>query len=260
MRTKAVLSVAVLAVCSFALPALAVKNISFPVYFLGNGFSTSTVDKNSGLEIERAVYSTAKRTFSGKSFIVAVVDNTRTEKGRAIKEKIDRYYTLSGDKISTYNITMVSTAEGRTYQYSRRSYDWGDGTISVEFADYLTGKQVLKTVPLSGSIVDYQDLTFYMYDMVVNSAKKRNITLMFPDGGTVPIALSSDYSVQQISLGNKTVNCYRIGLKPDFGLLSSLIPDSGYWFEAAPPYRFIKYEGTLKGPGSPDVIISESKP
>ena len=260
MKVTARIVLLVFGIGVLACPSFAIKGTYFPMYFLSGNFATSTVNKDSGQVIEKATYSTQKRTWSGKTYIVASINNTREEKGRTIKERIDRYYTVSGDKVSTYNITMVSTAEGRTYQYSRKSFDWGDGTLSLEFADYLTGKQVLKTIPLSGRLVDYQDLTFYMYDMVVSSDKKRSITLMFPDGGTVPIALSSDYSVQQISLQGKTVNCYRIGLKPDFGLLSNLIPDSGYWFEAAPPYRFIKYEGTLKGPGSPNVIISEDKP
>lgn len=249
---------AVIGICVLTCPSIALKSTYFPMYFLNADFSSSTTDKSNGAVIEQAVYNTQKRTSGGKTYIIASIKNTRTENSKKIYEKIDRYYVLNGGKVFTYNITMVSTKEGSTYQYSGKSFNWASGLLGIEFVDYSTGKQVSKTVPLKENLVDYQDLTFYMYDMVMNSVKNRNISLMFPDGGTVPIALSTDYSVVPVTLKEKQINCYRIGIKPDFGILSNLIPDSGYWFESDPPYRFVKYEGTLKGPGSPNVIIQEN--
>ena len=245
----------VLGVSALGVPSLALKNTYFPMYFLNADFSSSTTDKSSGAEIERTVYTTQKRASGGKTYIIASIKNTRTENSKKIYEKIDRYYVLNGNKVSTYNITLISTKEGRTYQYSQKSFDWEDGMLVSEFIDYSSGKQVSKTVTLTPNLIDYQDLTFYMYDMVINSAKRRNISLMFPDGGSVPISLSTDYSIQPVTLNGKQINGYRIGIKPDFGILSNLIPDSGYWFESDPPHRFMKYEGTLRGPGSPNVII-----
>lgn len=237
-------------------PSLALNNTYFPMYFLNSDFSASTTNKSTGAVIENAVYRTQKQTSAGKTYIIVSIKNTRTENSKKIFEKIDRYYLLNGNKVSTYDITLISTKEGRTYQYSKKSFDLTDGLLVSEFVDHSSGKQVSKTFNLTPNLVDYQDLTFYMYDMVMNLVKNRNITLMFPDGGTVPIALSTDYSIVQTTSSNgKQINCYRIGLKPDFGIISNLIPDSGYWFESDPPHRFIKYEGTLRGPGSPNVII-----
>jgi hypothetical protein len=52
--------------------------------------------------------------------------------------------------------------------------------------------------------------------------------------------------------------CYKVELVPHVGVLDvfrALYPKTFFWFTAAPPHRWVRYEGPQTGRGTPEVVM-----
>ena len=53
-----------------------------------------------------------------------------------------------------------------------------------------------------------------------------------------------------------TFSCYRVELTPQLpGPLKALAPKMSLWCRADPPNYWVRYQGPVGGPGSPEAVI-----
>jgi hypothetical protein len=58
--------------------------------------------------------------------------------------------------------------------------------------------------------------------------------------------------------GGKTIDCYKLQMIPDLGFLgifAPFVPKTYFWYRAAPPHDFIRYEGLESGLNTPYIVM-----
>jgi hypothetical protein len=67
-----------------------------------------------------------------------------------------------------------------------------------------------------------------------------------------------DRGTEMLKTESGPVNCYKLELVPHLGLLNVFkvfYPKSYFWFRAAAPHAWVRYQGLENGPGTPEIVI-----
>ncbi len=182
--------------------------------------------------------------------IVSTVDNRR-DKNETTKSKIT--YNISKDKkITVLSSLGETTRDNAPYSTFNIDFNWENN--EAYFTTTKDGKRLSKTIKLTPKTVLSQSSAFYMGYIISLGKKEDSFTMIIPSGDTFNFFAKTNYSISTVEVGGNDIPCYKIDLKPDLGLLSSVIPSSAFYFTANPPYSFVRYEGLERGPSSPNVI------
>jgi hypothetical protein len=67
-----------------------------------------------------------------------------------------------------------------------------------------------------------------------------------------------DRGLETLKTESGPVSCYKLELVPHLGLLNVFkvfYPKSYFWFSAAAPHGWVRYQGLENGPGTPEIVI-----
>jgi hypothetical protein len=68
--------------------------------------------------------------------------------------------------------------------------------------------------------------------------------------------------IEPVDVGGKPVDCYKLQMIPDLGFLgifAPFVPKTYFWYRAAPPHDFIRYEGMESGLNTPYIVMQVEK-
>ena len=99
----------------------------------------------------------------------------------------------------------------------------------------------IRTLPFGSSPQEWKDPT--ECNLVVSSTRQFRMSAQIK--GTEAITTPAG-----------TFSCYRVELSPKLPLpLKALAPKMALWCRSDPPYYWVRYQGPVGGPGSPQVVI-----
>jgi len=111
-----------------------------------------------------------------------------------------------------------------------------------EFKEGLIDKNGLGTAMMNFPYERKKDLIF---PMLTNEPAFYNMTLV-------------NKGIDVLTSGGKTVECYKVQMIPDLGFLgifAPFVPKTYFWYKAAYPHEFVRYEGLESGLNTPYIVM-----
>jgi len=236
--------------------SLALYKIDYPNFKELKELHYETRLKDSGKVIFREEVNIALANFDGQEFLFC----SALSRGKTIREgEIYRftksYYAIDeNNRLSTYAHEVTTSLEGLPYQSFQLDYDWDKNQASYNFQDLKKKKSISRTITLDQQTIFARDTTLLFPSLILNKVREEKIRMVLPTGHIFKVIAAISYLPEEFTIGGKKIDCYRIEMKPDFPLLTLIAPKITFWYLAAPPYNFVRYEGPLAGPFSPTVI------
>lgn len=194
----------------------------------------------------------------GKTFVYS------EEKGEESFGEIKRYkiwdsfaYSyLEGEKVIPHRIKVViRNNQGKIIEDVNIYYDCenkkiichvNDKVKEFEFKEHMVDKQNVAVWLMNYPFEEEKDLDFHLLTHAP-ALYKMNMKYKGKEG---------------LIIGNRKVECYRLEMLPDLGLLNFLrifYPKTYFWVETKPPHYFVRYEGLESGLGTPYVVLEATK-
>lgn len=132
--------------------------------------------------------------------------------------------------------TVYDTAEGKVkckLLNQRKQFDLKEGMLDK----YGLGV-ALKNYP-------FERKEDFIFPMLTNEPSFYSMTLV-------------NKGIDVLTVNNATVECYKIQMIPDLGFLgmfAPFVPKTYFWYRAAEPHDFIRYEGLESGLNTPYIVM-----
>jgi len=111
-----------------------------------------------------------------------------------------------------------------------------------EFKDGLIDKNGLGAAMMN---FPYERKKDFIFPMLTNEPAFYNMTLV-------------NKGIDVLTAGGKTVECYKVQMIPDLGFLgifAPFVPKTYFWYKAAYPHEFVRYEGLESGLNTPYTVM-----
>jgi len=111
-----------------------------------------------------------------------------------------------------------------------------------EFKEGLIDKNGLGTALMNYPYGRKED---FIFPMLTNEPAFYNMTLV-------------NKSVDVLMVNSKAVECYKVQMIPDLGFLgifAPFVPKTYFWYKAAYPHEFVRYEGLESGLNTPYIVM-----
>jgi len=238
----------------FMLSGLGLAEV-FKITSLGSGPKKETaIDKASGQQLWQTEIKVVKFNLEGKPFIY-ITDNGSGIYG---KDKTFKswtsasYYRYDGTTAIPYQGKLVyKDKSGKVIQTIEKSYDPEHKTVLYkdngkdtiyEYRKELIDRELLGTAISNYPFDKKRD---FVFRLLTNEPRIYPMTLKF-------------IGEEALKVGGKTVDCYKIQMIPDLGvlnLLGAFVPKTYFWETKSEPHDFVRYEGLESGLGTPYIVI-----
>ena len=197
----------------------------------------------------------ARVNFNGHDYLVteAVTEGKTKEDGKIWRRTVS-HYLIEGDALTAFSHQAVTSREGRASQSFQIDYDWAGGNADFFLLDEVKNKPLSKQIKLKENVIFSRDTTILFPSLIARRAREQKFRVMLPTGNTFDLRAQFSYIPEDFDIGGRQVECYRVSLQPNSPILALVAPNINFWYLAAPPYNFVRYEGPLAGPFSPTVI------
>jgi len=111
-----------------------------------------------------------------------------------------------------------------------------------EFKDGLIDKNGLGTAMMN---FPYERKKDFVFPMLTNEPAFYNMTLV-------------NKGIDVLTVGSRTIECYKVQMIPDLGFLgifAPFVPKTYFWYKAAYPHEFMRYEGLESGLNTPYIVM-----
>ncbi len=229
----------------------AIHNADFKNLPFNKDINTQIVYKSNNKVMIKDTQRMSKEIIAGQEYIIIKsFASGKADKDTSFTRKMISYYTTTNGKTSIFAQSLITTIEGKTANTFEIRFYWDKMTASSVFIDYLKGNKKEKSIKLSDKHILSSDIPLYFQDLIAKGVKEDHFTLIVPTGDTINLKAEISYVPENI----QGTSCLKIGMKPDFGFISNIIPNVSFWLEEKAPHGFVRYEGPASGPGSPDII------
>src|SRR5262249_36077191 len=157
-------------------------------------------------------------------------------------------------------VKTVTAMDGSPVVIERKHFDIEKGNVRLT-REFPHGRTETKTLPTPPDTLAVEGIAGILR------------FLPFESSNAVPLHLLSNepklYPVKLVIRGKETVRTapgsvesYKVDLVPELGFLNlfrSLAPKTFFWFTAAPPHSWVRFEGPENGPGTPEVIMEQAR-
>jgi hypothetical protein len=219
-------------------------------------------EKSSGKDLWQSTILTQKISHEGRAFLYI------KEEGAGIygQEKKDQtwqseaYYQLQGDQVRPYQTKLVyKNIKGQTIKTIEKFYDREKKKViclvdgqprKFDLKADLIDKELLGTAVRNYPFAERRDFIFHL---LTNEPTLYKITL-------------EHKTVETLIIDGEMIKCHKLRMIPDLGALSifgAFVPKTYFWYTAAQPHEFVRYEGLESGLGTPYIVMQRkavSKP
>jgi hypothetical protein len=166
--------------------------------------------------------------------------------------KSSTYSCLEDNKIFPYLIKVIITNDqGEIIENVEKFYHRESKKVTCT----VNGK--VKEFEFKENMVDKQNLAVWL--MTYPFEKKKDLDFHLLTHAPAMYKMNMKYKgKERIKIGNSEVDCYKLEMLPDLGLLNFMrvfFPKTYFWYEVEPPHNFVRYEGLESGLGAPYVVI-----
>ena len=174
----------------------------------------------------------------------------------SVRWKADTEFTYDGKSMAPLRMkkTVVSPAGTILFEGSQE-FDPAKSEVTCIKQWPATGKEIRKTLQYKGDIVNEFLVGIYTERYLKNGERKKTYCLVTNDPNIYKITAKIE-SEETFFLNGKNVNCYKIHLKPDVGMLgifASMLPQTYIWHLASGNFDWLKYKGAEDTLDSPEV-------
>ena len=233
----------------------ALFRVEYPYFRDLKTLNYETRMKNSGQLLFREKVKIEQAKYEGKDFLVT----DSFSQGESLNDGgIDRhtlsYYSIDNKRLTAFAHQVISSGEGIPLHNLQINYDWNKNLADFYSIDHKKRKNIHKMIPLSDSTIFTRDTTILFPALISKRINEKHFKTFIPSGHILSIKALISYIPEEFVISGKKIECYRIELKPAFPLFSLIAPRITFWYLAAPPHYFVRYEGPLGGPFSPTVF------
>ena len=183
-----------------------------------------------------------------------------TEDGAGQYGNDKKYKTWHSDSVYLYgNNTMTPRSsylefkdkDGVTIGLMKTMFNTAEGIVKCkllnekkefEFKTGLIDKNGLGTAMMN---FPYERKKNFIFPMLTDEPAFYNMTLV-------------NKGIDVLTVGGKTVECYKVQMIPDLGFLgffAPFVPKTYFWYKAAYPHEFVRYEGLESGLNTPYIVM-----
>ncbi|MFH1709553.1 MAG: hypothetical protein ABH860_00595, partial [bacterium] len=111
-----------------------------------------------------------------------------------------------------------------------------------EFKEGLIDKNGLGTALMN---YPYERKKDFVFPMLTDEPSFYNMTLV-------------NKGIEVLTVNSRTIECYKIQMIPDLGFLgifAPFVPKTYFWYKAASPHEFMRYEGLESGLNTPYIVM-----
>lgn len=238
--------------CALAASAPALYNVKVPDLVAGSHSAYETRLKESDKLAGSSEREVQKARYGGRDyFVVKTIGRAERENIGKLTTLTTAYYLINPDgSVSVYSYEGESTKNGQPFTYFKLTFDWPARAAGWLFKFPEKKLTKAKTIELTENTVYASDLAPYLQACLQSDRLSGKLKLIIPTGDTYNMTY-------QIKAPEN--NAIRVDLKPDMGIFSGIIPTIAFWFQAAAPHQFVRYEGPESGPFSPTIVQERIK-
>lgn len=183
-----------------------------------------------------------------------------TEDGSGQYGNDKKYKTWHAESVYLYeNNTMTPRSsylefkdkDGVTVGLQKTIFDPKEGIVKCkllnerkefEFKEGMLDKNGLGTAMMN---YPYDRKKDFVFPMLTNEPAFYNMTLV-------------NKGIEALTVNGKTIECYKVQMIPDLGFLgifAPFVPKTYFWYKAAYPHEFVRYEGLESGLNTPYIVM-----
>ncbi|MFC1637391.1 hypothetical protein ACFL1W_00065 [Candidatus Margulisiibacteriota bacterium] len=214
-------------------------------------------EKSSGQDLWESTISTQMISHEGQAFLYI------NEVGAGVygKDKTHKtwlseaYYRVKGREVLPDQTRLVyKDQQGKTIQTIEKFYDPKEERVicvvdgkqkKFKFKADLIDKELLGTAVRNYPFAEKRDFIFHL---LTNEPTLYKITLEYQTEETLII-------------DSQLIKCHKLRMIPDLGALSifgAFVPKTYFWYTAAKPHQFVRYEGLESGLGTPYIVMERN--
>src|SRR3989339_250784 len=230
--------------------ALALYQVDSPPLLMDHDYYFTIRLKDSGkvLALQTTRLSKDNSTITDATFA------RRSDNGTARNIQTLTRYVLNNNKLTVLFQQATVYKEGKTCQTRQFNFNWDNYKASLEMRDNIKNTVNTKNIKLTAKTVLAGASNYYFQNLISRNIQQDKFTMLTNDGDIYNMSVNISYVPQTIALQGKNIACFRVDMKADLGLFSIVAPNMAFYFNAKPPYDFVRYEGLESGPNSPNII------
>ncbi|MFH2033927.1 MAG: hypothetical protein ABIJ26_04390 [Candidatus Margulisiibacteriota bacterium] len=229
-------------------------------------FKIIDIDNTEGtvLAVEKK---TGEKLYEATSWGDIVKDGNTTyvrkfEKGAGIKKGgyrswlTEAVYVREGNRMIPYSGKGIfKDKDGKVIETVNTTYDRASSKVSV------TTNGETKTFDFPDDMINNAALGTCIRNFPFEEGRDVKFTLLASGPQVFKITMKNLGKETVITHDGKQIECYKLQMVPDLGalaLVGAFIPKTYFWYEAASPHRFVRYEGLDGGLGTPYMVYEVS--
>ncbi len=222
--------------------------LDIPVHLSAKTFTVNTVNKDNGNKVSE---STAGVSISKGAVDIRTHEERGEGKDMTVTESVRRYRI---DNNSMYPVSSLTKVIKGQYIISETELIFGSKKAKYIHKDHPKNKTQTKEIELKPDMLQAQDIWLYFAEMIRSGDKERSFSIIIPTGDGFRMKAAFSGRTERIKVQGTEKMSVKVAMKPDLGLISAVIGDAYFWFDAEPPHGMLRYEGLERGPGSPVVV------
>ncbi len=227
----------------FSLPAAALFQAEYYQFPRSMEYDYVTYRKGSKELLFKEKFNISKQRYARQDYVVIRSSSQPTDNNpdKFSKETLT-YYQIDQGKISTSHHENHTKKSGQTQTLFKIDFDWPRRTANYGTAVRVNDRTVLT-----------HDLGVFFQNMLLKDLNDVPFTVLFQNGNSLNLRARC-VGEEEVAAKAGKFTCKKFEMAPDFQLISMIAPKIYFWFEAKPPYRYVRYEGPERGPFSPTVV------
>ena len=154
----------------------------------------------------------------------------------------------------------VTASDGTVLLVERKNFDRGKGTVTVERLE--TGQPAeTESLDVPADTLALEGLAGVLRFATVDQSHSFSTHVLTNEPKVYSVTFEWR-GKEQIKTPAGEFECYKVEMVPRLGVLNlfrPFLPKAYFWFSAAAPHDWIRYQGPESGPGTPDVVMELSR-
>jgi len=166
-------------------------------------------------------------------------------------------WKAGGDFIPLESETRIKDMSGELVRIDKKSFDPKEGTAVFEREDLSGNASLKKEYDITSNALILEGIVYALRSLPFSTQESIKEKLLTNEPELYKVEFRQR-GVHKIKTNDGEIECYKVELVPKLGLLGILkvfIPKTYFWFTAAPPHRWVRYEDLEYGLGTPEVIM-----
>jgi hypothetical protein len=159
-----------------------------------------------------------------------------------------------------FNKTFSDTA-GTPIMRETAEFDWKRHVVKFDRKDLRTGKDSSETINIPDDTISVEGIAAALRGVPMTMGARVTANLLSNEPKLYEITLEVDKR-ETCRTSRGPADCFRVELVPDLGALNLFkfaFPKTYFWYAAAAPHEWLRYEGLEAGRGTPEIVMEPAE-